>query len=147
MDHAPRAAHQLMTAAPYTFLPEVSIFDAAGRLVREQHSGAPVVDAAGNLAGVITELDLIKAMSVLRDGTPPSGTVRQIMTPDPIVAKRDTSIYELAELFQRVNIRSVSVVEDGKLLGVVSRHDVLRALQSLSREYSRCQANKTPFQP
>jgi len=147
MDRAPRLTRELMTPAPYTFGPEVPISDAAGRLLREHHSGAPVVDGEGTLLGVLSELDLIDAMNTLRVGRLPTGKVGDIMSANPVVVTPETSVYELADVFLKGTIRRMPVVEDGHLVGLVSRHDVLRGLRKIEGECACSVADRVPFRP
>src|ERR687895_580757 len=82
-----------------------------------------VVAAKENL--VVSEIDILKA---LREGKSLSNTTaRDIMTPNPSVVKKDTSIEEIMDIMIEKEIVLVPVVqEDGKLIGVVARLDILR---------------------
>jgi CBS domain-containing protein len=111
-------------------------------------SGAPVVDKDGRLMGMVTEGDLIRRIAALedqprswlRDLVTPAGrqaahfarthgrTAADVMTGTLITADEDTPIERIAKAMEDKGIRRVPVVRDGKLLGIVSRADLIRAL-------------------
>jgi len=87
-------------------------------------SGLPVTDDAGHVIGVVTEFDILK---VLRNGANLSKTAKDIMSDKPICLEANQSVEEAIELMTRHHIMRIPVVSDGKLVGIVSRTDVLRA--------------------
>ena len=147
MERSPRTANELMTTAQYSFQPDVPVTDAAGRLLRERHSGAPVVDYDGRFLSVLSEIDLIRALTVVERGELPTETVGQIMSDTPVTVRRNTSVYDLAAFFLNNPMRRVPVVEDGILLGLVARRDVLQALSRIGLEASKARANNVAFVP
>ena len=87
-------------------------------------SGLPVTDDEGHVIGVVTEFDILK---VLRNGANLSKTAKDIMSDKPICLEANQSVEEAIELMTRHHIMRIPVVSDGKLVGIVSRTDVLRA--------------------
>ncbi|HXZ31177.1 MAG TPA: CBS domain-containing protein [Terriglobales bacterium] len=87
-------------------------------------SGLPVTDDEGHVIGVVTEFDILK---VLRNGAGLSKTARDIMSDKPICLEANQSVEEAIELMTRHHIMRIPVVSGGKLVGIVSRTDVLRA--------------------
>jgi CBS domain-containing protein len=88
-------------------------------------SGMPVVDLDGSILGIVTELDILRA---LRSGATLAETyVRDIMTREVVSVAADTSLAEVMGVLDNNRIQRVPVVEDGKIIGVVSRPDILRA--------------------
>lgn len=88
-------------------------------------SGLPVTDDEGHVIGVVTEFDILK---VLRNGTNGLAKVaRDIMSEKPICLEANQSVEEAIELMTRHHILRIPVVSGGKLVGIVSRTDVLRA--------------------
>jgi CBS domain-containing protein len=87
-------------------------------------SGLPVTDDEGHVIGVVTEFDILK---VLRNGANLSKTAKDIMSDKPICLEANQSVEEAIDLMTRHHIMRIPVVSDGKLVGIVSRTDVLRA--------------------
>ena len=147
MSVMPKAA-ELMTRSVIAISPEMSV-DAIARLLSGRGiSAAPVLDKAGQVLGVVTEADLIARLAGLKD--PPMGffrslftdpvaraeryarthgvTARDIMTEGAISVGPEATADEIAHLMEEKNIRRVLVLENGRLLGIISRADLLRAL-------------------
>ena len=123
-----------MTAPAISVPPEATIKQAARLLADHRISGLPVVDGAGILVGVVTEADLIRLESTAgspaappRPGRSPA-LVAEVMTPDPVVVAEDTDIGHVADLLLRTGFRRVPVVRGRRVVGVVSRHDLVRLL-------------------
>ena len=88
-------------------------------------SGVPILEHDGSLAGIVTELDLLHA---LREGKSLDNTqVNEIMTRDVITVNVDAPIDEMMHILESARILRVPVMENGKLVGIVSRPDLLRA--------------------
>jgi CBS domain-containing protein len=141
-------ARDIMTTNVITFAPETSVLEAAQMLVDRRISGAPVVDGAGRVLGIVSEGDLIrraelgteKEWSGWREFLMAKRTlahefirshatrVGDIMTTPAWTVNEDTTLAELAELFEKKNIRRAPVVRENKLIGIASRADMVRAL-------------------
>jgi CBS domain-containing protein len=143
-------ARDLMTPDVVSVAPNTPVMGVA-RLLAERHiSGVPVTDADRKVLGVVSEGDLIKQVSGRHDDSPgffkslfadPAKMAQQyvkshgrtaadIMTPNPLTVTEDTPAGDIAELLDKEHIRRVFVTRDGRLVGVVSRADLLRALVS-----------------
>ncbi len=128
-------AKDIMTANVATFREETTVKEAAAALIERRISGAPVVDAAGKLAGVISEEDLI---GVFYEGhrdldKTPIGTCKvlggSLVTRKVVAVKPDTSVQEIAKKLMTLKIKRVPVVDpERRVVGVVSRKDILKAL-------------------
>jgi CBS domain-containing protein len=118
-------AGAIMTPNLVTVRPEVSIEDAIELLLREQISGLPVVDDDDRLVGVITEFALL---AVAYDRRVKNHTVNQHMTRELITVDVDDPISRVADLCIVHRVRRVPVLQGGRLVGVIARRDVLRAL-------------------
>ena len=129
-----RVARDLMSTAPYSFRPSDTVADAAGRLVRQHHSGAPVVAEDGSFLGILSEADLIRALAPLAEGCVPDQLIEEIMSTDVLWIPPDATVFDLIAFFEHYAYRRAPVLEDGVLIGLVSRHDVLTALSRLARE-------------
>ena len=102
------------------------------RLLRQLDiSGAPVVDGDGMLVGIISDFALLGIVYEPEIRTAP---VAELMTRDVLTVDEQTPLNEIADLFIRHRIRRVPVVRDGRLVGVVSRPDLLKhVLESETR--------------
>lgn len=130
---------------------------AASRLMADRISGAPVI-SEGRVVGLVSESDLVRAYAPRRAKRShlvpshammfllgPSGTpgrldtpVGEIMTTDVITIEPHASVWEAADKLQRYGVRRLPVVdEDGALLGIVARSDLVRALAGLGRPRPR----------
>ena len=88
-------------------------------------SGMPVTDDQGMVIGVVTEFDILTALRSGKDGL--HMVAEEIMTRDPICLQADDTVDQAVELMTRYNIIRIPVVREGKLAGIVSRSDILRA--------------------
>jgi len=116
-----------MTRKLISFTPETSVVEALGILIEKGISGAPVVDAEGKLVGMLSEVDVIKV--VIEDSyyNENAGIVADYMHQPVETVDPEMDIYSLAEQFRHARRRRYPVVKHGKLLGQISRRDVLRA--------------------
>ncbi|MBI4469136.1 MAG: CBS domain-containing protein [Acidobacteria bacterium] len=88
-------------------------------------SGLPVTDESGRVIGVVTEFDLLK---VLRKGSAGMASVaEEIMSTEPICLDAEQTVDEAIDLMTHHHILRIPVVSKGKLVGIVSRADILRA--------------------
>lgn len=124
---------EFMATQLVTFAPDLPIAEAVSLLVKNKYSGAPVVDAHGKLVGMLTEKDCLRAV-VMAGGGGEGSTVRDFMSKDVDSVEPDTSLLDVAEGFMQASFKRFPVVEDGRLVGQISRFDVLRALERLLQE-------------
>jgi len=121
-----------MSGKLVTFKPDTDILDAIHTLVNRQITGAPVVDDHGTLVGMLSEFDCLDVVLAAAYHGHPGGPVSQLMTADVETVDADMSIIDLAELFKASGFRRYPVMKDNRLVGQISRKDVLRALGKLS---------------
>ncbi len=113
-----------------TLRPETDILDAVGFLLEKRVTGAPVIDKAGRLVGILTEKDCLRLIAVGVEGNLPRGNVADFMSPNPETIPPDMDVYYVAGLFLRRTFRRLLVVEDGKLVGAITRFDILRVIRA-----------------
>jgi CBS domain-containing protein len=141
----------IMTREVKTVTPETEITQAAKLLLSERINGVPVVNQTGELVGILCQSDLIAqqksipipSLFTLLDGYIPltrsnrmdrevekiaATTVDHAMTPDPVAVTSDTDIERVAALMVEENYHTLPVVDDGRLVGVVGKEDILRTL-------------------
>lgn len=116
-----------------TFTPETNVVEAMGVLLDKRISGAPVVDADGTLVGILSEVDVMEV--VIQDSyyNESAGIVADYMRTEVETVEPECDIYSLAERFRQQHRRRYPVVKNGKLVGQISRRDVLRAAQDFMK--------------
>src|SRR5215510_82964 len=147
-------AHDVMTWGAITVEPDASVTRAVRLMLENKISGLPVLDDKGELVGMVTEGDFLRRGELGTQRQRPrwlefllgpgrlaaeyvqsSGQkVAEIMTPEPKTITPETSLDEVVRLMERHRVKRLPVVEDGKLVGIVSRADLLHALESIVGE-------------
>jgi CBS domain-containing protein len=102
-------------------------------LLQHRIAGAPVIDDHGNLVGMLSEFDCMKVVLTSGYHSEPGGPVSELMVTDVKTVDAGMSIVDMAELFLESGIRRYPVLKDNRLVGQISRRDVLRALGEISR--------------
>lgn len=115
-------ARDIMTRKVITIRPEASAQEAAQLLDQNRISGLPVVDEHEKIIGIVTEADIISKVD--REGL----LVGDIMSREIIAVGEETPVDEIAALLTERRIKRVPVVSDGKLVGIVSRADIVHAV-------------------
>jgi len=116
-----------------TFKPDTDVLDAVHVLVTKRIAGAPVVDDKGNLLGMLSELDCMKvALDAGYHGNW-GGPVSDFMSDGVKTVDAEMSIVDLAQMFVTSRFRRFPVMQGTRLVGQISRRDVLRALESLAK--------------
>jgi CBS domain-containing protein len=129
----------LMTEHPRTTAPDVPLRTAAQELIRFGLGALPVVDADRRLLGVLSERELMRhllATEVLSDGSPRHGaalgqgkkTVREAMTRQVLCVAPEEPVAEVAALMSNKDVERVPVVHEGRLVGFLTRGDIVRKL-------------------
>lgn len=114
-----KTAKDIMTKEVITVKPSTTKEELAKILARNKISGVPVMDEEGCcVIGVVTEADLL---------TKCGATVGEIMTKEVISVCEDTPIEEIAKILAEKGIKRVPVMKEGKLVGIVSRADIVKA--------------------
>ena len=144
-------AKDIMTSGALTLKPETDVATAAQLMLEKHLNGLPVVDQDGKLIGVLCQSDLVaqqKSISMpslftILDGFISFSSneelekevnkivatkVEHAMTPSPVTIEPDTSIEKVADLMVEKKFYTLPVIEDGKLIGVVGKEDVLKVL-------------------
>ena len=124
-------ARDYMSTRLITLTPETDIHRAIKLLLKHRISGAPVVDEDGRLIGVLSKKDCFKVAFTASYHKQWGGPVSEYMTGDPETIDADTDIIEVAEKFLNGPYRRFPVMSRNRLVGQISRCDVLRALEDL----------------
>lgn len=141
-------AKDIMTDNVITVREDTPVDDIAGLLLKHRISGMPVVDEKNNIVGLVSEGDLMRQPGIEAE-RPRSWWLQlmtssqeqaadfikshglraeQVMTRNIITVNADTGIADIAQLLEKHRIKRVPVVENGKLVGIISRANLLQAL-------------------
>ena len=135
MEKLPKISECMDQVVP-TLKPDTPIMKAASFLLRHRVTGAPVVDYKGKLLGIITESDLLRLVTEGVDAKPPTkAKVSDFMTTDVITVPSTVDVYYVAGLFNENKFRRLPVVDNGKIVGAITRFDLLRVIQEYSPKY------------
>lgn len=129
-------AEDVMTPRPVAVRSDTSITDAIGVLLRRDISGVPVVDERHQLVGILSERDCLRVIAVGEYSAVDHEKLRSVaefMNPPKYTVTPTAGIYSLADFFLTHHERRLPVVEDGRLIGLVTRRDVLRGIQRMIR--------------
>lgn len=113
---------QVMNKNVATVSPDISVGETIELLTRHHIGGAPVVNASGELVGMISELALI---DVVFDEAVKNAPVSKYMTRELQVVYADEALARAAQLFALYAFRRLPVIENGKLVGIISRRDLM----------------------
>jgi len=127
-----RTAADIMTRPVITVGPGALLIDAIELLLRHGLSGMPVVDAAGRLIGIITEHDI---MNFALSGNAADTRVEEAMTKPVATVAPDADMAVAINFLIGRRLRRVPVVEGDRVVGIISRRDILREMLSMYREY------------
>jgi len=125
----PMRVRDYMATDVLTVSPNAEIMHTIHLLVEKDISGVPVVDEQGRLVGILTERDCIRIALQAGYFEEVGGRVADFMTTSVHTVTPDDSLMDLAELFASSSFRRCPVVEGGRLVGLICRRDVLRALK------------------
>lgn len=122
----------IMAKKLITFSPDTHVLSAIDTLISRKISGAPVIDGDGNLVGMLSEIDCMQTFVQSTYHNEMGGLVKDFMSDEVNTITSTMGIVDLAEYFLETHFRRLPVVDNGKLVGQVSRRDVLRAIQKIS---------------
>lgn len=123
-------ARDVMSSPVITLRPHTPVHQAAALLVSNGFTAAPVMTAEGRVVGIATEADLLRGR-IMPKGTVeqrPESTVAMVMTEAPLAFRPEDDLADVVSVMLDRNIRTVPIIDDGRLVGVVSRRDVLRCV-------------------
>jgi len=129
---------EIMTHKPVTIAAGATVVEAA-KVMREKNIGSLVVVDRGTPTGIVTERDLVTKVAAL-DLQPSRVFVKDIMTSPVVAVPPHEEVAEAAKLMSQRKIRRLPVVEEGKLVGMVTENDIIRiwpTLIEVTREFDR----------
>ena len=127
---------KFMATKLITFTPDLDVREAMKTILKNKISGAPVLDAQDNLVGMLSEKDCIQLIVDGMYNTRPGGkgTVGEFMTRSLTTIDASKTIMDAALVFTSTPIRRLPVVQNGKLIGQISRRDILTAIVKIKPE-------------
>ena len=149
-------AGEVMTVKVTTVGPDASVTEAAHLMIEHDISGLPVVDTHGQLVGIVTEGDFLRRAETGTERQRPrwleflrgpgrlaneyvhshARKIQEVMTPDVITVSQNTPLQDVVTLMERNRIKRVPVLSGEKLVGIVSRANLVQALAQLAEEAS-----------
>lgn len=117
-----------MTLQAITFKPDMSMTAALEKVMRSEHLGGPVINDQEQVIGFLSEQDLLDKLVKVSYFCEDTHLVRDCMHPEVLSVSSDTSIIELADMMKVGKPKVYPVIDQGKLVGIITRRDVLRAL-------------------
>ena len=150
-------AKDIMTKDVITVQPETEVVQAAKLLLEHHINGLPVVDKEGRMKGIICQSDLVvqqrkiplPSFFIMLDSFIPltssktikkelqkmsAITVKDAMTPDPITVGPETGLEDIATMMVKHKIHTLPVLDQGRIVGIIGKEDILRTLMSDMKE-------------
>ena len=146
----------VMTRNVISVAADETVLKAARMMLQNEISGLPVVDTAGKLVGVVTEGDFLRRRELgtqrrrpkwlefvigpgrlASDYVHASGRkIEEVMTCDPVTVAEDDSLETVVDLMERRHIKRLPVLRDGKMVGIISRANLMHAMVSSCAQYT-----------
>lgn len=123
-------AEAVMNKSVIKVLPDMTLQEAMNLIVEKDVTGLPVVDVEDNLTGIITEKDII---DYKRKGNINIAKVRDAMKQDITTFSPETPLEEIIKVISEGKFRRVPIVRDGKVVGIISRRDIIKFLKEESK--------------
>jgi CBS-domain-containing membrane protein len=118
-------AADIMTTNVITANKDMVLTDVIALLLRWHISAMPVVDDEDKMVGIVSEIDLV---NLTFDGNARDTTVEEVMVTDIVSFSPDTQLADLVQSFSKRHLRRVPIIDKGKVVGIVSRRDILREM-------------------
>ena len=118
-------AADIMTTNVITAKKNMLLTDVIALLLRWHISALPVVDYEDKIVGIVSEIDLV---NLTFDGNAADTTVEEVMVTDIVSFSPSTQLADLVQTFSKRHLRRVPIIENGKVVGIVSRRDILREM-------------------
>ncbi len=143
----------VMTHRVISIAPDADIRDAVELMLKNRISGLPVIDDQGKLAGIVSEADFLRRTETGTErklspwydaifGPRESATgfvrahgqkVHEVMTREPITVTENAPLHEAVDLMERHRVKRLPVLRRGKVIGIITRANLMRALASIHR--------------
>lgn len=128
---------EIMTQTRYSIRQDIPAYEGVDFLVDKGLFGVPVTDAEGNLVGFLTEKDALRVQAVSHQYNLTGSTVGDIMSEIKNALRPDMDLLSAAMQFLSCNFGALPVIEDGRLVGSLTRQDMLQAIRKFHRSRGR----------
>ncbi|XAS75692.1 CBS domain-containing protein [Dermatophilaceae bacterium Sec6.4] len=137
---------EVMTRSVFSLPADATINDAIRLLTTERISCVPVVDGDGRVMGVVSESDLLQAplepdprahMRPVTAPPPRPSRVDEVMTASPFTTREQADVAQVAKVLAERGWKSLPVVRENRLVGIISRSDIIRTLSRRDAQISR----------
>lgn len=118
-------AADIMTTNVITAKKDMVLTDVIALLLRWHISALPIVDDEDKMVGIMSEIDLV---NLTFDGNARDTIVEEVMVTDIVSFSPNTQLAELVQAFSKRHLRRVPIIDKGKVVGIVSRRDILREM-------------------
>lgn len=122
-------AREIMTPHVICVQPDIPVDEVARILLKNRITGVPVIDSEGRVLGVVSEFDLLAKRGRL---------AKEVMTAEVIAVTEETPAETVAELIVRRRVRRVPVLRDGRVVGIITRADLVRLFAVTRWTCTRC---------
>ncbi len=126
-------AREMMTKNLVTLAPDLNVFKAIDILLKKRISGAPVVESDGSFVGVFSESSCMKFITNAAYDSLPDASLLPFIDIAPPTISPETDLLSICQTFLDQATRRLPVLEDGRLLGQISRRDVMRKISDLAQ--------------
>jgi len=146
-------AKDVMTSTVVSVQPNATVLQAARQMLQHHISGLPVIEKGGEIVGILSEGDFLRRRETATErrhsrwleflmgpgrlaveySHSHGSKVAEVMTPDVHTVTEDTSLEEIVELMERYRVKRLPVMRGKKVVGMVTRSNLMRAMVSLSR--------------
>jgi CBS domain-containing protein len=136
--HKVLSARDIMTPPGIVLRPEMNLFSAIPIMVKHNITGCPVTDTSAKLLGILSELDCMKVLASdafhADDDHTSDILVSHYMTTGVLTIPADMGIFRIANLFFEHTLRRIPVIDDDRLVGQVTRREVLIGVQRMRKD-------------
>ena len=133
-------AKSIMTTNVVSVKRDTGIYEAIRAMVKNNITGLPVVNDDGSIAGILSEKDVLKLLYNIEDKP---GSVEDFMTEEVVCFDHDESLIDISECFIANNFRRVPILADGKLVGIISRKDIIEYILKLRHQEKKTSRKRT----
>jgi CBS domain-containing protein len=133
-------AKDIMSKSVATVRQDANVLDIIRHLVENRVTGLPVVSEDRRLLGIVTEKDILEIL--LHDKDVKEKTAKDVMTTEITCFDEDVDLMEIFKCLVESNFRRVPILSDGKLVGIISRADIINFLSIKAEEAARDKSNE-----
>ena len=127
-------AKEFMTKKLINLRPEMSVYDAINLFLKYKISGACVVEDKNKLVGIYSEKDCLKELKNRVYFNQPGGHVRDYMAKSPQIVGPDEKLINISDIFLFNSFKLIPVVDNDKLVGIISRRDVIKVMKKYRKK-------------